>query len=174
MPDAVARSAFSIDYASLYEKGFRGIIFDIDNTLVLPDAPADERAIHLIGDLKEKGFSVVILSNNTGERVTSFAKAVGAVCVEKALKPLPDGYRKAVALLGLPEEKIFAVGDQIYTDIWGANRAGIKAVLTEPFTLREEIQIVLKRLLEKPVKARCRKTGVPGIDRAEESGDTGP
>ena len=162
MPDAVARSAFSIDYASLYEKGFRGIIFDIDNTLVLPDAPADERAIHLIGDLQEKGFSVVILSNNTGERVTSFAKAVGAVCVEKALKPLPDGYRKAVALLGLPEEKIFAVGDQIYTDIWGANRAGIKA-----------IQIVLKRLLEKPVKARCRKTGVPGIDRAEESGDTG-
>ena len=86
---------------------------------------------------------------------------------------MPDGYRKAVALLGLPEEKIFAVGDQIYTDIWGANRAGIKAVLTEPFTLREEIQIVLKRLLEKPVKARCRKTGVPGIDRAEESGDTG-
>ena len=171
MPDAVAHSAFTIDYAALYEKGFRGIIFDIDNTLVLPDEPADERAVRLIRDLQEKGFSVVILSNNTGERVTSFAEAVGAVCVEKALKPLPDGYRKAVARLGLPEEKIFAVGDQIYTDIWGANRAGIRAVLTEPFTLHEEIQIILKRLLERPVKARFLKNGIPSIDRAEGSGD---
>ena len=144
-------SAYAIDYEEMYRRGFRGVIFDIDNTLVLPDAPADERARALFERLRGIGLKTVILSNNTGKRAGDFAKSVGSACVTGALKPFPGKYREAVGVMELSPDQVFFVGDQIYTDIWGANNAGIHSVLTDPFTDREEIQIVLKRILEKPV-----------------------
>ena len=77
-PDECADSAYSIDYQSLYDKGYRGIIYDIDNTLVPHGAPADERAKKLFGRLKDIGYSCLVLSNNKKPRVKSFADDVGA------------------------------------------------------------------------------------------------
>lgn len=150
-PDHRAASAYVIDYEELYRQGYRGIIYDIDNTLVLPDAPADRGAIALFQQLRSIGFSTVILSNNTGERARTFAQQVGSACVEKARKPLPGKYLEAMRVMGTDRGNTLFVGDQIFTDIWGANNAGITSFLTNPFTSREEIQIVLKRVLEKPV-----------------------
>ena len=67
-PDEMISSAYEIDYEAFYEKGYRGIIYDIDNTLVLPDAPADERAAALFERLHGIGFQAIVLSNNKGPR----------------------------------------------------------------------------------------------------------
>ena len=77
-PDLYLDSAYQIDFGEYYKKGYRGIIFDIDNTLVPHGAPADARSIELIGRLKEMGFGVVFLSNNKEPRVKMFNDAVHA------------------------------------------------------------------------------------------------
>ena len=120
-PDRRVKSAYEIDYRGLYEEGIRGLIFDIDNTLVNPNAPADDRAKKLFARLRDMGFQTVILSNNTGTRASLFAKDVGSTVVTRAMKPLPHKYRKAMQLMGTDAKTTVFIGDQVYTDIWGAN-----------------------------------------------------
>ena len=147
-PDAYVESAYAIDYEGLYQKGYRGIIFDIDNTLVPHGAPADQAAIDLFERLREIGFTTCILSNNKKPRVAPFAEQVGSLYIEKGGKPSRKGYEKAMALMGTDREHTVLIGDQLFTDVWGANRAGIFSILVKPINPREEIQIVLKRKLE--------------------------
>ena len=150
-PDREAESAYGIDYSAYYESGFRGIIFDVDNTLVPHGAPADERAAALFGKLREAGFETLLLSNNKEPRVKSFADAVGAQYIYRAGKPGRAGYEKAMELMHTRPENTLFVGDQLFTDVWGAKKAGILTFLVKPIHPREEIQIVLKRRLERIV-----------------------
>lgn len=147
-PKEMRKSAYAVEYEELYEKGYRGIIFDIDNTLVGHGAPADEKAVLLIRRLKSIGYRLCFVSNNKEPRVKSFCGVLGVPYVFQAGKPKQDGYQKAVETMGLSKEQVFAVGDQIFTDTWGANRAGIYSVLVGQLGKKEEIQIVLKRKLE--------------------------
>ena len=150
-PDAYFASAYQIDFDSLYQKGCRGVIFDIDNTLVPHGAPADERALALFTHLKELGICCVLLSNNKEPRVKMFAEKAGVRYIFKAKKPMPKNYRQALALMQTDCNSTVFVGDQIFTDIAGAKLAGIHSILVEPMDPKEEIQIVLKRYLEKIV-----------------------
>ncbi len=150
-PDNEAESAYGIDYKALYARGYRGIIFDIDNTLVPHGAPADERAAALFRSLREAGFQTVLLSNNKEPRVKTFADGVGSRYIYKAGKPGAEGYGKAMEIMGTGAGSTVFVGDQLFTDIWGAKRAGIVTWLVKPIHPKEEIQIVLKRRLEKIV-----------------------
>ncbi len=150
-PKEYVASTYEIDFEELYKKGYRGVIFDIDNTLVPHGAPADERAIAFFERLKDIGFQAIMLSNNKEPRVKMFCDAVKAPYIFKAGKPKTEGYRKAMEQMGTNEQNTLFVGDQIFTDVWGANRAGIYSFLVEPIHPKEEIQIVLKRYLEKIV-----------------------
>jgi len=150
-PDAYVHSTYGIDFKGLYEEGYRGVIFDIDNTLVPHGAPADKRAEDFFAQLKEIGFSYVLLSNNKEARVKVFNENIGAKYIFKAAKPMPKNYRKAMELMGCNSDNTIFVGDQIFTDVMGANIAGIRTFLVEPIDPKEEIQIVLKRYLEKIV-----------------------
>ncbi len=150
-PDEYLDSAYEIEFDRLYEEGYRGIIFDVDNTLVPHGAPADERAIALFAHLKEVGYQCCLLSNNKEPRVRSFNDVVKVQYIFKAGKPKVSGYRRAMELMGTDEDSTLFVGDQIFTDVYGANRAGIRTILTKPIHPKEEIQIVLKRYLEKIV-----------------------
>ena len=147
-PTKEIASAFSVPYESYYAMGKRGIIYDIDNTLVMHGAPADKRSIELFEKLRFIGYKTVLLSNNKEPRVKPFADKVGSLYVHKAGKPSLKGYQKAMKLMGTTPETTLFVGDQIFTDVWGANRAGIDTILTTPIDPREEIQIILKRRLE--------------------------
>lgn len=147
-PDAYFDSAYEIDYGRLYEDGFRGIIFDIDNTLVTHGAPADDRAAALFSHLKELGFSCCLLSNNDEPRVKMFNDRVHVSYIYKAHKPSPEGYEKAMERMGTDRDTTVFIGDQIFTDIWGARRAGILALMVKKIWWKEEIQIILKRRLE--------------------------
>ncbi len=150
-PDADVESAYVIDYEDLYERGYRGIIFDVDNTLVPHGAPADEKAIKLFERLKKIGFRVMLLSNNKEYRVKMFNDEVKVKYIFKAGKPGRAGYQKAMRDLDTTTENTVFIGDQLFTDVWGAKRAGIFAYLVQPIHPKEEIQIVLKRKLEKIV-----------------------
>lgn len=155
-------SAYAPEYERLYEKGFRGIIFDIDNTLVEHGAPANDKAIALVDKLRRMGFSVCFLSNNDKPRVSEFCKPMDAVYIYKAGKPKYKGYEAAMKLIGTTKVQTVSIGDQIFTDMWGANRAGIYTVLVKPVGKKEELQIVLKRYLEKIVLFFYRKSKKKG------------
>lgn len=150
-PDRYIRSAYEIDYEAFYHAGYRGIIFDIDNTLVEHGAPADERSIALMEHLKHLGFKIMLLSNNKEPRVKMFNDAVKVMYIYKAGKPGRGGYERAMELMETDLSSTFFVGDQLFTDVWGAKRVGMRNFLTKPIHPKEEIQIVLKRYLEKIV-----------------------
>lgn len=150
-PDNEADSAYDIDYEALYRKGCRGVIFDIDNTLVPHGAPADERAVRLFERLREMGFGTMLLSNNKEPRVKMFHDGVGSPYIFKAGKPGRRGYEAAMERMGTTPRTTVFVGDQLFTDVWGAKKAGIVTYLVRPIHPKEEIQIVLKRFLERIV-----------------------
>ena len=150
-PDAYMDSTYVIDFEKLYKEGIRGVIFDIDNTLVPHGAPADERAIQLFKELRDIGFSCCLVSNNKKKRVAPFASLVGAEYIELAAKPSRRGYERAMERLGTNSGNTVFIGDQLFTDIWGAKNAGLRNILVKPIHPKEEIQIVLKRYLERIV-----------------------
>ena len=116
-PDEYLDSTYSIDFDQLYKQGYRGVIFDIDNTLVPHGAPADERAISLFTHLKELGFQCMLLSNNKEPRVKMFNDAVHVNYIYKAGKPKPSGYRKAMEKLGTDTGNICWRSD-FYGCVW--------------------------------------------------------
>ena len=150
-PDEYLDSAYGIDFEKLYGQGYRGVIFDIDNTLVPHGAPADERSIKLFNRLRQIGYESLLLSNNKEPRVKMFNDEVHSRYIYKAGKPSTKNYFKAMELMGTTPETTMFVGDQLFTDVWGAKKAGIRTWLVKPIHPKEEIQIVLKRYLEKIV-----------------------
>lgn len=150
-PGRYVNSTYEIDFNELYNSGIKGLIFDIDNTLVEHGAPADSRAVELFDKLRTIGFDTCLISNNKEQRVKPFAEAVHSKYVFKANKPSRKNYRKAMELMGTGKSNTCFVGDQLFTDVYGANRCGIMSILVKPIHPKEEIQIVLKRKLEKIV-----------------------
>lgn len=147
-PDEYVDSAYGIPFGELYRKGYRGIIFDVDNTLVPHGAPADARSIGLFEQLRAMGFSTCILSNNKEPRVAPFAGQVKSPYIFKGGKPSVKGYERAMEVMGTGRENTLFIGDQLFTDVWGARRTGLYSILTKPMDPHEEIQIVFKRYLE--------------------------
>ena len=144
-PDEYVDSAYGIPFEELYRKGYRGIIFDVDNTLVPHGAPADARSISLFERLRAMGFSTCILSNNKEPRVAPFAGQVKSC------------YERAMEVMGTGRENTLFIGDQLFTDVWGARRTGLYSILTKPMDPHEEIQIVFKRYLEAVVLRAYKK-----------------
>lgn len=150
-PKKRAKSIYEINFAKLYEVGYRGVIFDIDNTLVPHGKPATPEIIEFFEQLRSIGFQTRLLSNNQMERVEPFALAVQSQFICNAHKPARTNYLLAVREMGIKIDETVFVGDQLFTDIYGANRSKIESILVEPIHKKEEIQIVLKRKLEKVV-----------------------
>lgn len=157
-PDECIDSVYQADFHKFWEEGIRGIIFDVDNTLVMHDEPATKRAIDLFLKLKEIGFHVVLMSNNKEPRVKSFFEKVEAdAYIYKAGKPSRKSYLRAMEIMETTREHTIFFGDQLFTDVWGAKRANVYGILVKPIAPKEEIQIVLKRKLERIVLYFYRK-----------------
>ena len=147
-PDKVEKSVYDIDFVKLYEAGKRAILFDIDNTLVEHGADSNEKMDSFFVKLHEIGFKTCLMSNNNEERVVRFNKNIGTQYIFKAGKPSIKAYYKAMEKIeAKPEETIF-IGDQLFTDIYGAKKAGLDNICVQPIGKKEKIQIVLKRRLE--------------------------
>ena len=148
-PKKMYKSTYDIDFKKYYDMGYRGILFDIDNTLVPHGADATDKSDALFMKLKDMGYKICLISNNNSERVERFNKNIKVDYICKAGKPSRKNYIKAMEKMDTDISNTLFVGDQIFTDVWGANRTGIYSMLVSPIDSKEEIQIILKRIPEK-------------------------
>ena len=142
-------SVFSIDYEKLVQKGFKGIIFDIDMTLVPHGADSTKEIDELFKTIHKAGLKTLLLTNNSEERVKRFIKNIDTLYLCDAEKPNPEGYLKAIQMMGIKKNETVFIGDQIFIDIYGANRCGIASILVKYVTAEVETKIGIRRNLEK-------------------------
>ena len=130
-PTDYVEDVFSINYEALYGSGIRGILFDIDNTLVPHGKDSTPEVDALFQKIRETGLQVFLLSDNSRERIERFNRNIHAPFLEEAGKPDPAPYEEAIRRLGLPKDQVLMVGDQLFTEILGANRCGIRSILVK-------------------------------------------
>ena len=150
-PTVYIPSVYTVDFSKIFNKGYKGLILDIDNTFVEHGAPANEEATMLFSKLHDIGFKTCIISNNHEERVKSFADKVNSLYIYEANKPSKENYIKAAMMMDVPLSQALFIGDQLFTDILGANNAKIKSILVKPINIDPYFYIKLKRLGEKIV-----------------------
>ncbi|HHV96216.1 MAG TPA: YqeG family HAD IIIA-type phosphatase [Clostridiaceae bacterium] len=154
-PNMIVDSIEQIDLEMLKKKGIKGLILDIDNTLV-PSfiKEADERTLKWIDKIKRNGFKACILSNARKKRVEQFNEKLGLKAIYRASKPGRRAFTKALDVLGIDASQAAVVGDQIFTDVYGGNRLGMYTILVKPIHKQEFFFVKLKRYLEKYVLRR--------------------
>ena len=153
------QSIFDINFEALWIKGIRGILFDIDNTLVAYDIihPTEE-IIQLFEQLKARGFQICLVSNNTKDRVMKFNTHLKIFAIHKAKKPRRSNLQRAMTLMHLQKHEVAMVGDQIFTDVLAGNRLGIMTILVAPVSDKDEWITKIKRGIEKKVVNQYEKT----------------
>jgi HAD superfamily phosphatase (TIGR01668 family) len=160
-PDEYAESIFDIDYESLYNRGVRALVFDIDNTIEGYGSPVpSEGVLALFGSLSGRGFSCCLASNNSRGRVERFNERLCLPALHKAGKPGRAVLTRAAALMGLEDinkKTLAVVGDQLFTDIWMGRRCGVHTVLVRPVTAYDPWNVALKRVLEGLILRTYRK-----------------
>lgn len=142
-------SVFSINYEKLYKDGFKGIIFDIDNTLVHHGDDSTKEVDQLFKVIQNIGFKTILLSNNNEERVKRFIKNIDTLYICDAEKPNTINYLKAIKMINIRKEETLFIGDQIFTDIYGANKSGIANILVKFIQINPKEKIGKKRKIEK-------------------------
>ena len=150
-PTVYVLNAYTVDFSEIYNKGYRVLILDVDNTLVEHGAPANEKAVAFFDYVHDLGFKTCILSNNSETRIKPFADTVKSDYIFDAGKPKRSGYEKAMGMLGGNKNNTLFMGDQLFTDIYGANRTGIKSILVKPIKIDPQFLIRLKRVGERIV-----------------------
>ena len=150
-PYEYADSVFSVDYGKLYDNGYRGLIFDIDNTLVHHGDDSTQEIDAFFKMIQSVGFKTLILSNNNEARVKRFLKNIDSLYICDADKPKPANYLKAAEMMGINKDETVCVGDQLFTDIFGANRSGMASILVKFIRAEGETKIGKKRKLENVV-----------------------
>ncbi len=156
-PSEYVDSVFDIDFEALYARGFRGLLFDIDNTLVPHGADSTPEVDALFEKLQRIGFRSLMLSNNGKARIERFLQNIDARFIDNAGKPRPGAYREAVRLLGLRKDQVLVIGDQVFTDILGANLSGLSSILVRFIGWQTETDIGKRRKLEQRILKRYEK-----------------
>lgn len=160
-PAEYRQSIFAIDLDRLKQRGIKAIILDLDNTLVKWNDPDPTPGLmEWLEQVRAKGLTPCIVSNNSGPRVSEFASKVGIAFVPSASKPRRKGFREAMARLEVTPAETAVVGDQIFTDILGGNRSGAHTILVVPIDPREFIGTKLMRLFERRVLRYLERKGL--------------
>jgi len=148
-PDNYINSVFEIDFQKLYNKGYRGILFDVDNTLVHHGDDSNEKVDALFKTIKEIGFKTILISDNNEKRLLRFLKNIDSPYIAEANKPSPQSFLKALEMLELSNNEAICIGDQIFKDILGANKSKIDSILVHFITVKENEKIGIRRRIEK-------------------------
>lgn len=154
-PDYYYENVQSINLEILKNKGIKYIICDLDNTLDSHNQKIpSQKALNFLEKLKQSGFEVCIISNGKHARVTKYLENYPLKFIAKAGKPLKKSYRKAMTEIGAEPEVTAFIGDQIFTDVLGANRMRLTTILVNPIESIENALFYIKRPLEKIVKSK--------------------
>ncbi len=160
-PKEVVDDIHQIDLEKHFADGIRGIITDLDNTLV----PWNDHAVRpevdrWIEQAKQAGFKVCIVSNNNLKRGEGLSRRFDVPAVWQAVKPRRRAFRKALEIMELDPAQALVVGDQVFTDVLGGNRLGLHTILVTPLNKREFIGTRCMRQVEKVVLYRLRRKGL--------------
>lgn len=148
-PDLIYKGVQYIDFETLKKIGVEGILLDIDNTLIDYTKELSNSIIEWVKKAKKEGFKVCILSNsNKMDKIIPISEKLDIKYVSFAKKPMKNGYIKAAQLLNTKIEKTAMVGDQVLTDVLGANRVGMVSIYVEPINKREYWYTKWKRPIE--------------------------
>lgn len=160
-PDAHVRGIEDVPLPALLARGIRGIALDLDNTIVSwNDSQVPTPVVAWLAKAREAGISLCIVSNaHRSARVQRVAETIAAQWVARATKPSRRAFREAMRLMGTKPEQTAVVGDQIFTDIWGGNRAGLYTVLVDPLTAKDFPMTKLSRWAERLLFALWRRSG---------------
>lgn len=168
LPKEFVRSVFEITPEKLKKMGIKGIITDLDNTLIEWDRPdATEELVEWLKTLHDAGIQIVILSNNKEPRVKKFADPLGIPYIFRARKPLVKGFRRALELLKLKPEEVMMIGDQMLTDMMGANRSKIHTILVKPVAQSDGFVTRFNRFIERRVYKYLSKKGIKTWEEKE-------
>ncbi len=150
-------SEITIEY--LMQNQIKGLILDVDNTLIDYYKNLSEDTINWVNELKNNGIRLCILSNSNKEKkVKEVANKLKLAYIHLGLKPFKKGFKKALDLIELKSNEVAVVGDQIFTDVLGANRMKIFSILVEPIMTKDIWVTVLKRPIENYIKKRYIKS----------------
>lgn len=152
IPDEYQKSVYTIDYKKLKKLGIKCLLFDLDNTLVpcSVDKP-NKKVKDLFAELEEMGFKVILMSNSPRKRLAPFKEILNVDTAALSLKPRKVKYLKIMKEYKFASTEIAAIGDQIVTDIFGANRVGIRSILVNPISESEFAITSFNRFLEKRI-----------------------
>lgn len=151
-PTYMIESVEKIPFVLLERDNIKGLIFDVDNTISTMGKGIVKECYEWIKEAKEMGYKVCILSNSVNfKKVKKIMQELDVMGLCFARKPSTKGFEMALNLLDLKKEQVIMIGDQVFTDVWGANRFGIKSILVNPINKKEGIFTLMKRPLEKIV-----------------------
>lgn len=151
IPDKIFNNINEITAYIIKDEGIKGLVLDIDNTMAPKHvALPDDLLIKWITGIRKEGIKLFVISNNNHGRVSKFAEALDLPFICSGMKPFPFSFKKAVMAMELTPKEVAAVGDQIYTDVWGAHTAGLIAWLVMPVDIKETLSFRIRRHFEKP------------------------
>lgn len=161
LPNEHVQSVFEIRPSELKEKGIKGIITDLDNTLVAWDQKdATPEIVQWFKLMKENDIQVTIISNNNEHRVTVFSEPLDIPFIYSARKPLGQAFDKAKKEMDLESDEIVVVGDQLLTDVFGGNRAELHTILVVPIVQTDGMLTKINRKIERRLLSWFRRKGL--------------
>lgn len=157
IPFAWAKNIYDI-YVDFYRSmNIKTLIIDLDNTLdSYKTKMPSNRAIQLIGEMKNSGLRPVIVSNNRGKRVKEYAEALGVECIHSAMKPFPYKINRFIVDNQLNKEEIILIGDQLLTDVKAAKNVGIKSILLEKLVKEDQFTTHFNRIFDRMIRKRLK------------------
>ncbi|BCJ88554.1 hypothetical protein skT53_35390 [Effusibacillus dendaii] len=161
IPSLYVKSIYDIDLDALQAQKIKGILTDLDNTLVAWNSPeVSPELANWLAELKRRGMKVCIVSNNKQPRVEGFARQLGLPSIFSAKKPIRKAFRQAMRLIGTQPHETVVIGDQIFTDVLGGNRMGLYTILVIPLAEKEFIGTKLLRAMERFVLKDLHRRGM--------------
>ncbi|MBS4199746.1 YqeG family HAD IIIA-type phosphatase [Bacillus sp. FJAT-49732] len=161
LPSEYVKSIYHIKAEELKAKGIKGIITDLDNTLVEWDRPnATPMLIDWLEELEQHNIKVTIVSNNNEQRVRIFSDPLRIPFIYKARKPLGFAFRKAIQMMGTTKDETVIIGDQLLTDVFGGNRSGIYTILVIPVANSDGFFTRFNRKIERRIMANFKRKGL--------------
>lgn len=160
IPDMYQKSIYDIDYQKLKKKGIKCLLFDLDNTLVPVNTSVPTKKVRELFAVLERDFKIIILSNSGKARLIPFKDGLNVDVAYSSHKPFKKKYLKIMEIYKFKYHEIAAIGDQLLTDIYGANRVGITSILINPIGEYEKLCTKFNRFLEGFVYRKLRKKGI--------------
>lgn len=159
-PDAYYVSVLDIEPQDLLAKGYRAVLLDLDNTLQPRGAQClSQEVVDWVHGLEDAGLRVALISNTSHDRAFNAAVLLGVPLISQAFKPFKRGYVKACAALGVACRDAVMIGDQSYTDIAGAHRVGMDAIMVIPQSSSDPFHTYLLRALDRRAVRDMRANG---------------